>query len=1163
MKKVILRIYRYFDSHSGFMWGILLAVLAVMVLCVLRISFVEDVSSFLPQKKDNERINYAYEHIGAANKIMVNIGSTSSDPDLIMDAVDMMAERLEERDRGRYIENIMYQINQDDIFSLMDFVVQNMPYYLTEEDYARIDTMLRDPMLVQTLQNDKNMLLSPAGGFMKRLIATDPLHFSDRLLSELGNSNPDNGNYELTDGYIFTKDGSEATMTVTSKYPVSETSNNKLLIEEIEQVAREVESEFNGGIKVDFIGAAVISVENATRIKTDSIISTLLALVLILALLLYFFRDARALIIILFSIIFGGVFGLAFLTVFKSSVSIIAIGVGSIIVGIAVNYPLHFLAHYQQGFSKEQTIKDIIEPLVTGNITTVGAFLSLIFISSDAMKDLGLFAAMLLVGTILFVLIFLPHIFRKRLFHNQNRQETRLVFGKIAGKRFEQNRVVVVIIVLLTVPLYYFSRQTAFESDMNAINYMTPDQRVKLGKLIAETESGLPSVYCVSEAGNMEDALQLYEKSKPAIDSLVSDSTIVKQSGIGIFIPSKKLQKQRLALWNAFWKTRREPLLKNLGNDAERLGFKKGAFSGIEEILNRNYEVQDYGYFKPVLDMFADNYISNEKGKCMVYTLLESGNCSSVAEKLSAVDEDVLTFDNSSIITKMVNALSDDFDYVLYICGLIVFLFLTISFGRLELSIISFLPLAVGWIWILGIMNVCDIKFNIVNIILATFIFGQGDDYTIFVTEGMMYEYTYRKKMLASYKNSILLSASIMFIGIGSLIVAKHPAMRSLAEVTIVGMFCVVLMAYIIPPLLYRWLTQKKNSYRLMPVTLVNLLKTVFSFIVFFIFSIMLTLTGFFVLTLGGKTERHRKFYHRCVCGLLRCCTRWMPGVNYHLHNEAGETFETPGIITCNHQSHLDLLYTLSLNPNIICLTNKWVWRSPFYGWIIRYANYYPVTNGIEENEELLRKALADGYSILVFPEGTRSEDCSVLRFHKGAFYLAERLGVDIIPVVTHGIGHVFPKKEFLLRKGSVDVRIMPRIKPGNPLRIPGEYAETAKNMRALYIEEYDKMCQMFETPDYFADLVLHNYVYKGRNIERTARRNLKQNGNYNDFIAALPDEGTFKIENCGQGEKAILAALVKKKLQIVATDPNPELVEIAKNCVSVPRNLKFEQENG
>ena len=59
-----------------------------------------------------------------------------------------------------------------------------------------------------------------------------------------------------------------------------------------------------------------------------------------------------------------------------------------------------------------------------------------------------------------------------------------------------------------------------------------------------------------------------------------------------------------------------------------------------------------------------------------------------------------------------------------------------------------------------------------------------------------------------------------MFIGIGSLIVARHPAMHSLAQVTIVGMFSVVLMSWLIPPFLFRFLTTSKGKVRPYPLTL-------------------------------------------------------------------------------------------------------------------------------------------------------------------------------------------------------------------------------------------------------------------------------------------------------------------------------------------------------
>ena len=100
------------------------------------------------------------------------------------------------------------------------------------------------------------------------------------------------------------------------------------------------------------------------------------------------------------------------------------------------------------------------------------------------------------------------------------------------------------------------------------------------------------------------------------------------------------------------------------------------------------------------------------------------------------------------------------------------------------------------------------------NIILATFIFGQGDDYTIFITEGLIKDYRNGGRILISYQKSIILSALIMFVGIGSLIIAKHPAMHSLAEVTIIGMSVVVLMAWIVTPIAFNLFVKYDKSLR-------------------------------------------------------------------------------------------------------------------------------------------------------------------------------------------------------------------------------------------------------------------------------------------------------------------------------------------------------------
>jgi hypothetical protein len=96
------------------------------------------------------------------------------------------------------------------------------------------------------------------------------------------------------------------------------------------------------------------------------------------------------------------------------------------------------------------------------------------------------------------------------------------------------------------------------------------------------------------------------------------------------------------------------------------------------------------------------------------------------------------------------------------------------------------------------------------------------------------------------------------------------------------------------------------------------------------------------------------------------------------------------------------------------------------------------------------------------------------------------------------------------------------------------------------------------ETADYYSDLVLHNYIYKGPLIERTVRRNLKKFGNYRDIISQLKNYNRVLIENCGYGELPLLLSLVHKNISIVATDSDNDKLALAANCAWVKENLSY-----
>lgn len=185
-------------------------------------------------------------------------------------------------------------------------------------------------------------------------------------------------------------------------------------------------------------------------------------------------------------------------------------------------------------------------------------------------------------------------------------------------------------------------------------------------------------------------------------------------------------------------------------------------------------------------------------------------------------------------------------------------------------------------------------------------------------------------------------------------------------------------------------------------------------------------------------------------------------GVKVNINNKHHHDFSAPAIIICNHQSHLDLIAQLSLTQKIVFLTNDWVWKSPYFGYVVRNAECFPVSMGIEKILPRLKELVTKGYSISIFPEGTRSADCTIGRFHKGAFVLAKELGLDIVPLILYGTGKVLPKKGWYMRRWPILLSIEKPITPTAQSEI-GNERNQCKWFRQYYNMSYAQICDAIE----------------------------------------------------------------------------------------------------
>jgi 1-acyl-sn-glycerol-3-phosphate acyltransferase len=366
-------------------------------------------------------------------------------------------------------------------------------------------------------------------------------------------------------------------------------------------------------------------------------------------------------------------------------------------------------------------------------------------------------------------------------------------------------------------------------------------------------------------------------------------------------------------------------------------------------------------------------------------------------------------------------------------------------------------------------------------------------------------------------------------------------------------------MAQILIPFLFNILIRNRVRKQQFPWTLSGFVLTIFSFSYFVIGALLLTITGLLFGRLNPmKKVRRKLIYHTIISMLVRSMIYLMGNVKKKVINTEGEDFSRPAIIICNHQSFLDSQVIIMLHPKLILFTNKWVWNSPVMGGVVRLADYYPIENGAEPSADLLADRVKEGYSIVIFPEGTRSPDESIGRFHKGAFYLAEKLNLDILPIIIEGTGYTITKGDFLLKNGRITLKILPRIKPDDN-RFGTGYSERTKKISRYFKEEFRQLCDTTHQTAYFREKLIYNYLYKGPVLEWYMRGKLRREKNYQAFHELLPKQGKILEVGCGYGFMSYMLQFVSPQREMTGIDPDQEKIGTANNCFSRNATINFE----
>ena len=1167
MTQFFIGLYDYFERHKILFYLSLISCVLLMGFFALQVRFEENITQFFPDTKDSQNTIKVFDNLKIKDKIIIMLSSADTcqrvEPDSLIEAAGQLQQTLTEKAGGTLIKGIFAQVDQSLIGGATDFVYEHLPLFLTDTDYQRFDSLLTEKGIQAIMQKNYTNLLSPAGIALRSYILRDPLGLGSEALKHLQDFQLE-ANYEIYDEHIFSKDGSTLLMFITPVFSTGSTGKNDELIKILEEELQHIQRE-SPTIRAEYFGGPSVGVYNARQIKKDTILTSSLALLIIIVFISLVFKRKRSIPLIITPVLFGGLFALFLIFFIKGSISAIAVGAGSAVMGIALSYSIHMLAHQNHVSTVQQLIKEIAYPLTVGSFTTIGAFMGLIFTSSDLLRDFGLFASLALVGTTLFCLIYLPHFLKGQADVKQGR--VLRIIEKINAYSYEKNKWLVGGILLITVICFFTSQKVGFNNDMMSLNYEPQHLKQSEEKLMQLFDSDEKTVLFVSVGKDMNQATETYAVTNQKLLALKDQGLIKDYASASQFLISPQEQQLRLKRWKDYWTDEKQQQIREqLETAAAEYRFRPGSFEPFYQWLNQPFG--EYHYTAQEDDL-SGKLLNEWQTSADSITMLISQirisdqNKETVYQHFSK-DQDVVIFDRSYFANKWVSAINDDFYLILYISSFLIFFALWFSYGRIELTLMSFLPMLVSWVIILGLMGILGIEFNIINIILSTFIFGIGDDFSIFIMDGLQNKYRTGQKVLNSHKTAIFFSAFTTVVGMGALVFAKHPALQSISLISILGMIAVVLVAYTIQPLIFRFFIAGPASKGLPPYTLIGLIRTVLLFLLFFIGCIFLrVLIAVLYLVPVRKSSKQR-----LVCRLIQITCKGIlllaTAVKKEHINKANERFQHPAIIIANHQSFIDILVLLSLSSKILMVTNHWVWHSPFFGAIIRYVDFYYIGEGYEQYMERMRKKVKEGYSIAIFPEGTRTYNGKMKRFHKGAFYLAETLQLDILPILLYGNNKIIAKAQpFNIRKGIIYTEILPRI-PADDLSFGTTYQERTKRISAYMKEGYARICREKNTTDNpaFYEALIQNYIYKGPVVEWYIRIKVKMERNYRLFNRLIPVQGQITDIGCGFGPLCYMLSLLSEDREILGIDYDEDKIALAQHGWLRNEHLQFRHGN-
>ncbi len=777
----------------------------------------ESVLDMLPaREKSVDDFTTIVSRFGYQNRLFFDIEAGTNQTD----AGSAADELYEELQKSGLFKNFIYRVNEEEGIATLDLVETHLPalFGQEEEDYVA-STLSGQKVEAQLTQARKTLLELPVTGPFSKTLGQDPLGIEGIFMTQLTGFQY---GAKIEDGRIWSEDGKHILLIGIPRDENATGQKGRDLISYMEK-SRKIVTDAYPDTKIRYIGGLRITEDNRELMKRDITLTTTVSTLLVLALSFVVYRRAVLVLLSLIPVAFGGLLALGCCALFSNEMSAIVAGFGGVLIGIAVDYAVYVLYRYdhfegrpRDAESLNRHLSAIAAPIVMGAGTTIAAFLCLLLSSLPGQRQLGVFAAIGIGGAALFSLVVLPQLLsqlpptKKKPILNL----TNLLRGFFEWHRGNRGRCWGFVLAVSLAALGGISKVT-FDGDLKKLSGMRPDTQADEAAISKEWgEQFLNKTLVVVRGATLENAQQKNDRLYPLLFQLEKEGSIEKFNSLSPLVPSLKTQGENARRWRAFWNSAHSALVKRRLEKAGRNeGFSPSAFSTFYRAIHQKEGLFPLEALRGgAIGQLASGFVSEQKSETLILTEVEAGSgFEKLAARVLGQIPDAMVY-NGDVFATQISALVVKvlwwFTWVSLATSLAI---LWIGYRRLEIVLIIAAALGLDAFWSLGLLGWLGIPINLMNNIFILFIFGMGADYAVFVVSAFLSTAADPGEEIGVAGGASMLAALTGIGAFGTLIAARHPALRSIGITATLVLTIGLVVALVVIPLAMNVLLRKSG----------------------------------------------------------------------------------------------------------------------------------------------------------------------------------------------------------------------------------------------------------------------------------------------------------------------------------------------------------------